>query len=96
MPRVARSNLKKAGDLRASKDEAKKTALQLYKQELEKPRNKRRSAKDIGEEFGIDGTTITRLYKPGAQTISDFNDTKNVMGNAARHVLVHWLTEMAL
>ncbi|KAJ7703539.1 hypothetical protein B0H17DRAFT_1127173 [Mycena rosella] len=53
MPRVARSNLKKAGDLRASKDEAQKTALQLHKQELEKLQNKRRSAKDIGEEFGL-------------------------------------------
>jgi hypothetical protein len=47
------------------------------------------------EEFGIDGTAATRLSKPGAQTISDFNDTKNVMGNPSRRVLVAWMAEMA-
>jgi hypothetical protein len=62
---------------------------------LQKPRKERRSTKNIEEEFGIDGTTVTRLLKPGAQTISDFNDTKNVMGNPSRRVLVAWMAEMA-
>jgi hypothetical protein len=27
--------------------------------------------------------------------MADFNDSKNVLGNATRHVLVDWLTQMA-
>jgi hypothetical protein len=95
MPGVAKSNLKKAGVTCGVKDEAKKEAVRLYKLELEKPPNERRSAASIGQQFGIHGSTVNRLSKPGAQTISDFNDTKNVMGIASRRVLVEWLTEMA-
>lgn len=94
MPGVAQSNLKKAGDKRATKEEAKKEAVRLYKLELEKPAKDRRSAHD-GMEFGIHGSTVNRLSKPGAQTISDFNDTRNEMGWESRRALVDWLTEMA-
>lgn len=95
MPRTARSKLRNAGLERAERDDAKKEAVRLYKAELEKPPKERRSARDIGSQFGIHASTVTRLSKPGAQTISDFNSSKNVMGGESRAVLAHWLTEMA-
>lgn len=91
----AESQLAKDAKTSAKKDAAKKQAADEYRAELEKPKELRKGAEMFALKYGVSKSTILRLSKPNAQTILDFNDTKNNLGQTSRMLLKHWILSMA-
>ena len=63
------------------------------------PKDEQKSLKSIANMHGVNRTTLSRLLKPGAQSIQTFNAEKGRLSPAQEDILVKWclgLADMAL